>query len=119
MKLLMVTVIILIAVTAAIVGCSGNAEGPDVTIEPGASAIKVSSGYGLSFNSDPAAVDLPADYHLPARVMIYRIDNPGHQYILLIGPTSLECDEVRTASLSEEIVVKDLREGLTNLLLER
>lgn len=113
-------VVILIMITIGCISDNPKREeekGPTLTLTPITSGVRVSEGYAILNHYGSADVSLPKDYHLPKVVMMYKIDNSSKQYTVILGNESFPEDDTRYISLSEEIKIENLREGVTKVIL--
>ena len=91
-------------------------KGPTLTLIPSLRGVGVSEGYAISEISGDADVELPEGYWLPALVRIYNNPEATKRYIVIIGNSTLPADKTRYLSLSEEIKIVDLQEGVTKIV---
>jgi hypothetical protein len=89
------------------------AEGPTLTLVPSLKQIYVSEGYIVDYRGE-AGIDLPDDYFLPRKVIIYDQSNTNEVYIVLLN-ASLPADKTRAIFLSEEMTIEDLEPIVTRV----
>lgn len=88
-------------------------EGPTLTLVPSLKQIYVSEGYIVDYRGE-AGIDLPDDYFLPRKVIIYDQSNTNEVYIVLLN-ASLPADKTRAVFLSEEMTIEDLEPIVTRV----
>jgi len=88
-------------------------EGPTLTLVPSLKQVYVSKGYIVDYRGE-AGIDLPEDYFLPRKVIIYDQSNTNQVYIVLLN-ASLTADKIRNVVLSEEMTIEDLEPIVTRV----
>lgn len=112
-------VVISIVLVLATIGCISEEKetGPTITLIPSTGDVEISKGYGITFAYGEVDLDLPENYSIPKAIMAYKVSGENQYTLIIDKEYSGPAEEVRNITISEKIKIRNLKEGVTKIIL--